>query len=298
MKFFSRSGDDSDRAVRLNDLEMADITAIPKLSEVINVERYDDPEWMEIHREVETYSIDKHVFRHTGGEIYRKGWEWTQCLYGLKELGVITPTARALGVGAGREPVIFWLADRIAKVVATDLYGNETWSGKEGNFGNEAPKDILDDAAKYCPRSFKKENVSFENADGTKLQYANNSFDLCWSLSSIEHFGGHDASRKAVQEMARVTRKGGIVCIATEYLLLDDSSHDEYFTKQEIIDYLINATPDLKLVDDMSWNLPPLPYLVDQICFSGEGVHRLRRHVILNDGYHQWTSFMLFFRKQ
>jgi len=298
MNFFSRLTGNKGASKQHDDLEITRWPTNLKLSEIINVSRYDDPEWIGVHREVEEYSIDKHVFKHTGGEVHRKGWEWTQCLYGLNKLGVITPTTKALGVGAGREPVIFWLADRVAKVVATDLYGNEAWSGKDGNFGNEAPKDILDDADKYCPRRFKKENVSFENADGTKLQYSNNSFDLCWSLSSIEHFGGHNASRKAIQEMARVTRKGGIVCIATEYLLRDDDSHHEYFTKQEIIDYLINASPDLKLIDDMSWELPPLSYLIDQICFSGDGVHRLRRHVILNDGQHQWTSFMLFFRKQ
>lgn len=268
------------------------------LSEVINVSRYDDPEWMNIHRELETYSTDKHVFKHTSGEVYRKGWEWTQCVYGLSKLGAIQPEARALGVGAGREPVIFWLSDRIRHVVATDLYGNETWSkSKDGSVGNEAPEDILHDATQYCPRPFNSSRVSFENADGTALQYEDNSFDFCWSLSSIEHFGGHDASRKAVQEMARVTRKGGTVAISTEYLLLDEP-HPEYFTKQEIIDYLINATPSLRLVDEMSWELPPFEYLIDQISFSSEGVHRLRRHVVLNDGFNQWTSFMLFFRKQ
>jgi SAM-dependent methyltransferase len=298
MSFLSRLAGNRGRAAQPNGLQAAEITTNQTLSEVINVGRYDDPEWMTFHRDIETYSTDKHVFKHTGGEVYRKGWEWTHCLYGLSRLGAIKRDARALGVGAGREPVIFWLADRVAKVVATDLYGNETWSGKDGNFGNEAPKDILEDAQKYCPREFNRAAVSFENADGTKLQYSDDSFDLCWSLSSIEHFGGHDASRKAVKEMGRVTRKGGIVCVATEYLLLDDTPHDEYFTKQEIIDYLINATADLKLVDGMSWDLPPFPYLIDQISFSSDGVHRLRRHVVLNDGYHQWTSFMLFFRKE
>ncbi|MCR8494111.1 class I SAM-dependent methyltransferase [Brucella anthropi] len=267
------------------------------LSEVINVSRYEDPTWLQFHEELEGHSTDKHVFIHTGGEIYRKGWEWTHCIYGLSTLGVITKDARALGVGAGREPVIFWLADHIKEVVATDLYGNETWSGQDGNYGNEAPRDILEDASKYSPKPIARERIRFENADGTSLQYEDQSFDFCWSLSSIEHFGGHNASCKAVQEMARVTKMGGIVCIATEYLLLDDTPHDEYFTKQQIIDYLINATPDLELVDGMSWELPPLPYLLDQICFSSDGVHRLRRHVILNDGHHQWTSFMIFMRK-
>ncbi|WP_266031577.1 class I SAM-dependent methyltransferase [Brucella intermedia] len=267
------------------------------LSEVINVARYEDPAWIKFHEELEAHSIDKHVFKHTSGEIYRKGWEWTHCIYGLSQLGMITTNACALGVGAGREPVIFWLADHIKEVVATDLYGNETWSGQGGNYGNEAPEDILEDASKYSPKPIFKERIRFENADGTNLPYEDQSFDFCWSLSSIEHFGSHDASRTAVQEMARVTKTGGIICIATEYLLLDDTPHDEYFTKQQIIDYLINATPALALVDGMSWELPPLPYLLDQVCFSGDGVHRLRRHVVLNDGYHQWTSFMIFLRK-
>lgn len=267
------------------------------LSEVINIARYEDPVWLQLHEELEAYSIDKHVFKHTSGEVYRKGWEWTQCVYGLSQLGMITPNARALGVGAGREPVTFWLADSIKEEVATDLYGNEIWSRLNGNHGNEAPEDILNDASKYSPKAITKERIRFENADGTNLQYQDQSFDFCWSLSSIEHFGGHNASRKAVQEMARVTRRGGIVCIATEYLLLDDMPHHEYFTKQQIIDYLINATPDLELVDGMSWELPPLPYLIDQICLNSDGVHRRKRHVVLNDGYHQWTSFIIFMKK-
>ena len=58
--------------------------------------------------------------------------------------------------------------------------------------------------------------------------------------------------------MARVTRHGGIVCIATEYLLLpDQETHPEYFNKSEIERYLINATPDLRLVDGMNRELPP-----------------------------------------
>jgi SAM-dependent methyltransferase len=263
------------------------------LSEVINVHRYEDKEWMWFHRDLETYSTDKHVFQHTSGEVYRKGWEWTHCLFGLEQLGMFRAEHRALGVGAGREPVIFWLSDRIKEVVATDLYGNEIWATANGA---EAPADILNDAAKYCPRSFGN-NVRFQNADGTDLPYPDESFDFCWSLSSIEHFGGHEQSRKAVQEMARVTRPGGVVCVATEYLLLPDQTHTEFFNKEEIERYLINATPDLHLVDGMNWTLPPHEYLIDQIAIGTEGVHRRRRHVVLNDGHHQWTSFMLFLRK-
>jgi SAM-dependent methyltransferase len=264
------------------------------LSEVMNPLRYHDPEWFALHAELEGYSIDKHVFATPDGHIYRKGWEWTHCLYGLQKLGAITPRARALGVGAGHEPVIFWLGERVDEVIATDLYGNEAWTKSRGR---EASAAILDGAAAFCARQVDLSRVKFQIADGTALSYENDTFDFCWSLSSIEHFGGHEAAAAAVREMARVTRRGGIVCIATEYLLLDEQTHPEFFTQDEMRHFIIGASDELRLVDGISWNLPPPEYLIDQICVVGEGVHRRRRHVVLNDGNVQWTSVMVFLRK-
>ncbi|MGK9234965.1 class I SAM-dependent methyltransferase [Inquilinus limosus] len=266
----------------------------PSLSEVINVRRHSDPEWSELHREIESYSVDKHVFLHTSGAVHRKGWEWTQAGYGLSKLGVLHSEARGLGVGAGREALIFWLADRVGHVTATDLYGNERWSA---GGGAEASVEVVENTSRFCPRSFASDHVHFMNADGTALPFGDNTFDFCWSISSIEHFGSHEASAQSVCEMARVVRPGGIVCIATELLLLEEYSHEEFFTKSEAEKYVIGASSDLRLVDDMSWELPPAEYLIDQIVFIDEKVHRLRRHVVMNDGNVQWTSFMVFLRK-
>jgi SAM-dependent methyltransferase len=265
------------------------------LSEVMNPQRYQDDEWAALHTDLERYSVDKHVFATTEGHVYRKGWEWTHCLYGLGKLGALSSDARALGVGAGREPIIFWLGERIGEVVATDLYGNATWTQSHGI---EAPAEILADAAPFCACAVDLSRVKFQIANGTALPYEDEVFDFCWSLSSIEHFGGHEAAAKAVREMARVTRRGGIVCIATEYLLLDEYAHPEFFTRAEIERFIIGASEDLHLVNGMSWNLPPPEYLIDQICVDGEGVHRRRRHVVLNDGHVQWTSLMVFLHKQ
>jgi len=265
------------------------------LSEVINVNRYKDPEWLDIHRRVAEYSTDKHVFFDHAGHIVRKGWEWTQCIYGLERLDMIKEGHSALGVGSGREPISFYLADRIGKVVATDLYGNETWTNSNGA---EAPADIVEDATKYCPRPYRADRLSFQNADGTNLPYADESFDFCWTISSIEHFGGHGAAAQSMREMARVTKPGGIVSVVTEYVLLPEISHPEYFNRSQIEEHLIGATDDLQLVDGMNWDVPPTEYLVDQIALGTEGVHRTRRHVVLNDGFCQFTSFILFLRKR
>ena len=272
-----------------------DINFLNPLSEVINVNHYNNPAWMALHVQLEGFSTDKHVFKHTEGEIYRKGWEWTNCAYGLSHLGAIKKEARALGVGAGREPIIFWLAENIKEVIATDLYGNDTWTM---NDGAEAPGDIIQDADKYCPRPFQKDRVRFEVADGTQLPYENLSFDFCWSLSSIEHFGGAEAAAEAIREMGRVTKHGGIICVASEYRI-DDSSqrHPESFTREQIEDFIIPADSKLKLVNGMSWKLPPKEYLDNPINTLTEDVHRRKRHVILRDKKVHWTSFMLFFRK-
>ena len=272
-----------------------DINFLNPLSEVINVNHYNNPAWMALHMQLEGFSTDKHVFEHTEGEIYRKGWEWTNCAYGLSHLGAIKKEARALGVGAGREPIIFWLAENIKEVIATDLYGNDKWTL---NDGAEAPGDIIQDADKYCPRPFQKDRVRFEVADGTQLPYENLSFDFCWSLSSIEHFGGAEAAAEAIREMGRVTKHGGIICVASEYRI-DDSSqrHPESFTREQIEDFIIPADSKLKLVNGMSWKLPPKEYLDNPINTLTEDVHRRKRHVVLRDKKVHWTSFMLFFRK-
>ena len=66
---------------------------LPRLNEITNPNKWDCPEWMKVHRELESYSIDKHCFSESKEYAYRKGWEWTQCLYGLHNIGAITPDA-------------------------------------------------------------------------------------------------------------------------------------------------------------------------------------------------------------
>jgi SAM-dependent methyltransferase len=207
---------------------------------------------------------------------------------------MLGPDRRALGVGAGRECVIYYLADHVARVVATDLYGDVTWTS---GGGREADVALLERSKAACPPSVDFSKITFETQDGTRLTYEDRSFDFCWSLSSIEHFGGHAASAQAVREMARVTKPGGIVAIATEFLLLDEYRHPEFFNRAEVDEWLVGASPDLELVEPIDYDALPRAYLIDSVVLP-TGVDRLRRHVVLNDGNVQWTSIMLFLRKR
>jgi SAM-dependent methyltransferase len=266
------------------------------LCSLTNVAAYEDVRWKELFRDLSTYSFDAHIF--SGGsspDIYRKGWEWTQTIWGLEQLGMIRPNHRAIGVGAGRECVIFWLGDRLQQVVVSDLYGGADWSD---SWGYEANPAILEDPQRFCPRPIRRDVIEFRVLDGTDLApYPDGTFDFAWSLSSIEHFGSHARAGDAVREMARVVRPGGIVVVATEYILLPDQTHPEYFNRLDLEEHVLNASPVLELVEPVNWTLPPAEYLIDSIVFP-HGIDRIRRHVVLNDGWVQWTSVLVFFRKR
>jgi SAM-dependent methyltransferase len=266
-----------------------------KLNKLASSYEYKNNDWFNLHISLEKYSYDKHCFYNTNGQNYlRKGWEWTQALYGLKKLNMLSDDKTALGIGAGRECVIFYLCDCLKSVVATDLYGNEKWNS---DYGKESDPNFVSVPEKYCPNKFNKEHLKILNMNGTDLQFDDNSFDIVWSLSSIEHFGGHDAASKAMNEMARVTKPNGIVVVATEFLLLDEYSHPDFFNKADLFQYIINANHNLKLIQEIDFTLPPPECLIDSILFNPDGVRRLRRHIVLNDGEIQWTSIILFFRK-
>jgi SAM-dependent methyltransferase len=89
--------------------------------------------------------------------------------------------------------------------------------------------------------------------NGTALGLRTATFDVAYSLSSIEHFGGLAGARAAVEEMARAVRPGGLVVVATEWLVRGPV-RDEVFTPEQVA-HLFDV-PSLQLVepiDDRVW---------------------------------------------
>ena len=75
----------------------------------------------------------------------RKVWEFAQLAMFLADLGLLDDRSRVLGVGAGDERILFWLANHVGEVVATDIYG-------EGDFAErEAGGSMLVDPAAHAP---------------------------------------------------------------------------------------------------------------------------------------------------
>jgi SAM-dependent methyltransferase len=88
--------------------------------------------------------------------------------------------------------------------------------------------------------------------DGTKLEFPSETFDIAFSFSSIEHFGGkdHSGALRYMKEIERVLKPGGIAVIATEYII-NDKDHPEFFNKKTIYSDLIDKLDSLKLVEPL-----------------------------------------------
>jgi len=189
--------------------------------------------------------------------VHRKAWEWVQTIYGLDCLGMIRPDVRALGVGVGWEPLSFFFANHLAEVVATDLYPVESeWTDREGT-----PR-MLEDPKDFAPFPYPEDKVTFLRMDGTQLDFPDESFDVVWSCSSIEHFGRHEGARRSMREIERVLRPGGVASVITEYVLPDAQSGElttfdtEYFNLRCVYEYLLRPVPKLALVQSLDVTLP------------------------------------------
>lgn len=258
-------------------------TRIPRdvqLCELANPAKWDNPEWIAGLRSLASAPIEK-------AQMHRKSYELGQTIFGLRRLGMLTPSARVLSVGAGHEPILYWLANEVGQVIATDLYeGSWTWK-----FSQEGNPDVLTQPAAYAPFPYREDRLVFLQMDGSALGFRDESFDVVYSLSSIEHFGGVDGARRSVADMARVLKRGGVLALATEWCVRG-AAGGEVFSPAEvrrIIDH-----PSLRLVepiDDRVWDryeTEPVDLRVDRFQTP---------HMLLKHDTSIFTSVMLFLRK-
>ena len=143
----------------------------------------------------------------------RKYWEYAMLTLFLEDLGLLREDAQILSVGAGHETVTcLWLANRVGKVVATDIYGS-------GSFGeHEASRSMLSDPASFSPYPYRESHLEALHMDASKLEFPDDSFDAVFCLSSIEHVGSRADIRRSSAEMGRVLRRGGAAFIVNNKL--------------------------------------------------------------------------------
>jgi SAM-dependent methyltransferase len=78
---------------------------------------------------------------------------------------------------------------------------------------------MLTDAASHAPFAYREDRLEVTYADARELPFGDASFDVVFSLSSIEHFGGPRDVARAAREMGRVLKPGGHAVVVTECLV-------------------------------------------------------------------------------
>ena len=229
----------------------------PKLNRLCYVEDWKNIKIKNIISELQMASLSDYIHRRDWemntniinmrkpGFIHRKDWEWALGIVAMRRFGKLTKNSKAIGVGVGREEVLFYLANNINHVYATDLYNAKDWK-------NFAPSDFPENPKKYAPFPYNEEALTVLRMDGTKLEFPSENFDIAFSFSSIEHFGGknHSGALKSLREIERVLKRGGIAVIATEYII-NNKEHPEFFNERTIYSDLINKLEKLQLVEPL-----------------------------------------------
>jgi SAM-dependent methyltransferase len=251
-----------------------------QLCELANPAKWDNEEWVDILRSLDL-SDDKRL-------MHRKPYEFAQLIFGCRRLGVLDEKTSVLSVGAGHEGVLYWLANHARRVVATDLYEG-VWQDVQGKEGDP---NVLHHPEAYAPFAYRRDRLIFMRMDGRRLAFADGTFDLAYSLSSIEHFGGVENAWTTLREMGRVLRPGGIVALATEYVL-GGPPHDETFLPEEF-QRLIDQ-PALELVEPIDTGVFQR-YSFKPVDLYGDPFETPHMVVRFNDTI--FTTVMVFLRKK
>ncbi len=184
-----------------------------------NLEDFSDPDIVRVMREVFPHEIERFGPTYPQGVEYRKHWEVAMAVRSLEAGGAVTPDAEVLGVGAGNEPTIFHLTNKVARVFATDLFlANEGWE-------DSANASMLSEPERHWPAStpWNPRRLVVQHMNAVDLRYEDDSFDGVFSSSSIEHFGTATEVRQALAEIHRVLKPGGVLSISTEFRLAGPS---------------------------------------------------------------------------
>jgi hypothetical protein len=268
-----------------------------QVNKICNLEDWALDDRRDTIRRVLPYFLEQSAAFPDGME-HRKHWEFAQLLDGIEYLGAVTPDSMVLAVAAGQEEVVYDLTNRVRWVFATDIYGS-------GDFvGWSADATILrdPDSAARCP--WNRRRLVTQYMDALDLRYEDETFDVVYSLSSIEHFGGPEGAVASLEEQRRVTKMGGVVMFTTE-VLVDGSEPlvDANLTlfSPEQLTALCEDMRGLDLVEPIDFSLSertrakvkPLQEAEDE---AARGFTDYP-HVIVDHRGHQYTSVSVFLRR-
>lgn len=251
-----------------------------QLVKLCDVTDWDDPDFIALSGDI--------MGRHPSYSVpHRKLWEFTKLVQSLDQFDLLREGSCGLSVAAGSERVLFYLTHFVSRLAATDIYG-------VGEFiDNEADDSFLKAPHRFAPYEYPRERLKSLYMDALNLEFPADTFDFAFSLSSVEHFGDAKEVVRALQEMNRVVRPGGIVMITTECSLNGKKAHD-LFLPSELRQIIRDS--GLRLVEEIDFGIDPrsLECVLDMRRDSLDSLP----HITLKSLGAVFTSISLVFQKE
>ena len=146
-------------------------------------------------------------------QIHCRAWEYARAFDLLASSGCLTPNARGIAFGAGREVLLYAVAAHCAHLTATDIYTADT------DWGEARTEDASEFVRAGAPPALDPARLTALNMDARAISFGDASFDFAYSISSMEHFGDEADIVRHLREVRRILRPNACYVLTTELRL-------------------------------------------------------------------------------
>jgi len=229
------------------------------------------------------------IRRITESGYHRKSWENLALTNGFMRLGCFDDKNIALGLGCLVEPIIFIYTKYFKHTYATDIayYPDKFW-GKQ----SFTPEQVYASAK----ISYDRDKLTVLPMDMKKLEFDNDTIDIVWSSSSVEHIGGLEDILACFKEIERVLKPSGACGMTVEWNL----DYQDKVVKFNnvlcfnicVLDKIKEVCPRLVLVEPMQTTRSSNPKNLEPEYFRGK-TNFPKQH----KSHVDFTSASIFWRK-
>lgn len=141
-------------------------------------------------------------------DIHRKYWEKAAVAHLAFHFGYCDGRSTALGLGVGRENLLYLFANQCGMVTGIDRYDASSAG---------MTRDSVYVSALF---TYDKTRLRVQSMDMRKLEFEEDSFDFVWSISAVEHVDSIDDIIQVFREIERVLKPKGRAFITSEWNLI------------------------------------------------------------------------------
>jgi SAM-dependent methyltransferase len=208
-------------------------------SKACNRGDFDNPQLRSLMREIFAHERRRLSDAFPTGREDRLYWRTAMMARSLADFGVLRPRAEVLAVGAGNEPILFWLTTRVGCVYAADLYLNRasTTGQRSGSMAVEPDR--------HWPGPWDPRRLVVQHMPPYDLRYSDEAFDAVVVPHALAECTSEARVEQTLEELVRVVKPGGMVCLVVEMAVEGPASSvlGRLFGEQAIQQRIVAAQP-------------------------------------------------------